>query len=331
MHALKTFFYSRRLKREDHQKGKINVHIFCIKLNTFTSYIESLESRLEKMETMLKAIGTDEEKAHTHKRKKSQPSIDTSHNGYNIETAERRNDKMDLNSITSKGKVVRYHGSSSGYYIVGNILCSEETPEASTPTDSPVDNEKVFVVPSDNGRETYKLRKMNVDDNDLMIVRDTTADEDACQIADDEEEALEDIVPRPVLNALVHTYFRDAHSTIPVLQKDEFMDAFEGRTTPPPSKLLTYAVCTYACFLLGSNDAIFKNANIKRDDAFKTLLDRASVLVRKEYLKPRIVTIQALILLCAHPTYSTSSYRNWILAGMAVRMVSYRLILLNQC
>lgn len=32
------------------------------------------------------------------------------------------------------------------------------------------------------------------------------------------------------------------------------------------------------------------------------------------------MTIQALVLLCAHPTYSTSSYRNWILAGMAVRM-----------
>lgn len=270
---------------------------------------------------MLKTIGTDEEQTQTPKINKTQAPVDTSRNGYNIESAEKRNDKMKLDSITSKGKVFRYHGSSSGYYIVGNILSNEESGEPSDPTDPPRDNEKVIVVPSPDGRETFKLRQMNMNDNDLMVVRDTTANEDACQIAEDKEDALEDLVPKAVLDALIHTYFKNAHSTLPVLQKDEFMDAYEGRTTPPPTKLLTYAVCTYACFLIGSNDPIFKNANIQRDDAFKTLLDRASVMVRKEYLKPRVVTIQALILLCAHPTYSTSSYRNWILAGMAVRMV----------
>lgn len=115
-------------------------------------------------------------------------------------------------------------------------------------------------------------------------------------------------------------YFRDAHTTLPVLEKEEYMDAFEGRTTPPPAPLLSYAICTYACFLLRTDDPIFKDAGVERDHVFQTLLDRATFLVRKEYLKPRIVTIQALVLLCAHPTYSTSSYRNWILAGMAVRM-----------
>lgn len=98
------------------------------------------------------------------------------------------------------------------------------------------------------------------------------------------------------------------------------MDAFEGETTPPPAPLLTYAICAYACFLLKTDDPIFKKAGVERDYVFQTLLERTAVLVRKEYLKPRIVTIQALVLLCLHPTYSTSSYRNWILAGMAVRM-----------
>lgn len=283
------------------------------------------------MESMLKTIGNESEPSHPPKRKKTQtPTVDPPR----IETlppSEKRNDKMDLNSITSKGKVVRYHGSSSGYYIVGNILSSDDAPESSNTTATPnnngmINNDTVLVVPSVNGSASFKLRQMHVKDNDLMVVRDTTADEEACQMADDEEDALDDIVPKPILDALVQTYFRDTHSTLPVLHKEEFMDAYEGRTTPPPSKLLTYAVCTYACFLLGSNDSIFKKGNIKRDDAFKTLLDRASVLVRKEYLKPRVVTIQALILLCAHPTYSTSSYRNWILAGMAVRMVTNRKI-----
>lgn len=118
----------------------------------------------------------------------------------------------------------------------------------------------------------------------------------------------------------MYSYFRDAHTTLPVLEKEEYMDAFEGRTMPPPAPLLTYAICTYSCFLLRTNDSIFNEAGVERDHVFQTLLDRATFLVRKEYLKPRIVTIQALALLCAHPTYSTSSYRNWILAGMAVRM-----------
>lgn len=111
-----------------------------------------------------------------------------------------------------------------------------------------------------------------------------------------------------------------AHTTIPVIDKEEYLNAFEGRTTPPPAPLLTYAICTYACFLLKSTDPMFATAGVERDYVFQTLLERATILVRKEYLKPRIVTIQALVLLCAHPTYSTSSYRNWILAGMAVRM-----------
>jgi hypothetical protein len=122
------------------------------------------------------------------------------------------------------------------------------------------------------------------------------------------------------LTVLCISYFRDAHTTLPVVEKEEFMNAFEGRTTPPPAPLLTYAICTYACFLLRTDDPIFKDAGVERDNIFQTLLDRTALLVRKEYLKPRIVTIQALILLCLHPTYSTSSYRNWILAGMAVRM-----------
>jgi hypothetical protein len=116
------------------------------------------------------------------------------------------------------------------------------------------------------------------------------------------------------------SYFEQENAILPVLDKDEYMDAFEGRTSPPPAPLLTYAICTFACFLVSEDNPMFKEAGIERDRIFKTLLDRASVLVRSEYLVPRIVTIQALILLCGHPTYSTTSYRNWILAGMAVRM-----------
>lgn len=73
---------------------------------------------------------------------------------------------------------------------------------------------------------------------------------------------------------------------------------------------------------ISSDNPVFKQAGVSRDYVYHKLVERASELVRREYLIPRISSIQALVILCSQPTYSTSSYRNWILAGMAVRMVS---------
>ncbi|KAI8331799.1 fungal-specific transcription factor domain-containing protein [Choanephora cucurbitarum] len=227
------------------------------------------------------------------------------------------------------GKVYRYHGSSSGYYLVGDILSSDKDEEDSATEQTDTfqagqtgsGQKKVYIVPSfTNSNSNYRLRRVNMDDDDLMIIRDTTADEEAVQLEDDKQETIEGIMPKPVLNGLVHAYFKDAHVTLPVIERDEYMDAFEGKTTPPPAPLLTYAICTYACYFVKENNPIFIEAKVKRDEIFQLLSERTNALVRKEYLKPRVVTIQALILLSAHPTYSTSSYRNWILAGMAIRM-----------
>ena len=116
------------------------------------------------------------------------------------------------------------------------------------------------------------------------------------------------------------------NTTLPILNKEEYLDAFEERKTPPPPTLLTYAVCSYACFLINSDNPVFKDAGMNSEQVFHTLVERAAQLIRRDYLIPRISTIKALVILCSLPTYSTSSYRNWILAGMAVRMVSLRRI-----
>ncbi|KAI8981730.1 fungal-specific transcription factor domain-containing protein, partial [Mycotypha africana] len=291
-------------------------------------YIESLETRLEKMESLLKSL------------KQEQPVFPSASLSSIASTTGTPQQMTANNTITlrkkraltatgekqiSEGKVVRYHGSSSGYYLMSNLLSNNNEKEEGRvhdEVDPPMgDKNKVYYVPSLNGGgENVRLRRLNVDDDDLMVVRDATADEEALQIADDGQEPIEQIIPGTILTALVHTFFTNAHITVPVLDKDEYLDAFYGRTTPPPAPLLTYSICAYACYLKGSDDPIFREAGIERNHAFQILLDRAIFLVRKEYLKPRVVTIQALVLLCAHPTYSTSTYRNWILAGMAVRM-----------
>ncbi|KAI9471854.1 MAG: fungal-specific transcription factor domain-containing protein [Benjaminiella poitrasii] len=296
-------------------------------------YIESLETRLEKMEQLLKNIGSGNDhlmndidtEALFKKRKRRQTSTSSSSTSTTSMVDQNSPNMTVDNNFQKRGKVVRYHGSSSGFYLMGNILSDshDKLHEAQKDSTGSIENDqqrKVYIIPSINGNQQYRFRRMNMDDDDFMVVRDATADEEAVQEADDGQEMIDNIIPRSLLVFLVNSYFKDAHATLPILDKDEYMDAFEGRTTPPPAPLLTYAICTYTCFLLKTDDPVFKEAGIERDVVFQTLLDRATLLVRKEYLNPRIVTIQALVLLCGHPTYSTSSYRNWILAGMAVRM-----------
>ncbi|KAL0085623.1 hypothetical protein J3Q64DRAFT_1640524, partial [Phycomyces blakesleeanus] len=183
---------------------------------------------------------------------------------------------------TAKNKVIRYHGSSSGYYIVGNILSGQQTnkqDETATTATKKLPSHKhkhkhtqVPLLPTYNG--TYRLRKLNKFDEDMVFIRDATEAEHACQREVDKQDTIDDLVPRSVLRALA--------------QMDD--------------------------------DPLFKNAGMERDVIFSTLLEKSAKLVRKEYLVPRIANIQALILLCAHPTYSGNTHRCWIMAGMAVRM-----------
>ena len=69
------------------------------------------------------------------------------------------------------------------------------------------------------------------------------------------------------------------------------MDAFEGRTSPPPPPLLTLAICSYTCFLMRSDDPLFKEADVERDKVCALLIEKSNTLVRREYLTPRISTI----------------------------------------
>lgn len=170
---------------------------------------------------------------------------------------------------------------------------------------------------------TVRLRRMNSYDDDFVMVRDETeAETKARAAAAHEQEAMESIVPRRILASLINIYFAADCTTLPMLDKEEFVDSFEGKTTPPPAPLLIYAICSFACFLVPSNHSIFtqNGDGLGRNQIFHALVERAAMFIRSEHLIPRIQTIQALVLFCAHPTYCSGSYRNWILAGMAVRM-----------
>ncbi|ORY98166.1 fungal-specific transcription factor domain-domain-containing protein [Syncephalastrum racemosum] len=301
-------------------------------------YIESLETRLKKMEKLLETIqsdkneepdatqgqkrkrdadeGTDESVSPTILQPLSEPPRSAE---YEQPAAKRASpDTIDKDMANEqKDSVVRYLGSSSGYYLMRDFLDDNGATAKSDPTATIPKGLKNITFKAPDGE--VKLRTMNVDDDDLVLVRDMTAKENESMLRG-RLQAKEDPVPRKVIEVLVRSYFDIPASTLPIIRKDQFMDAFDGRTSPPPPSLLVYAMCTYSCFLLPSNSPLFKDLGVERDDVFHELSDRAAEMIRAEYLVPRISTIQALVILCSHPTYSSSSYRNWILAGMAVRM-----------
>ena len=127
-------------------------------------------------------------------------------------------------SRDGKPMVISYHGSSSGYYLLGSILSNgkeHESPgsrhgeESNDATQSgPKDEQhserqssstvetKHTLIPTSKG--IYRLRRMNVYDDDLMVVRDVTEAEKSNQIAVDQQETINNVViDRQVLEGLV--------------------------------------------------------------------------------------------------------------------------------
>ncbi|KAL0140155.1 caspase domain-containing protein [Mucor lusitanicus] len=276
-------------------------------------YIESLETRLRNMEVLLEKMQPEDQQAaaaagsdQPPMKKKVKREISPS---------------VEIPKSVEHSKVVRFLGSSSGYYLVRNILSTEEEDidelQSSRRRSSSL---ATTAAEADEHPGPLKFKKINVIDDDIMFVRDKTLEEHADQLETDKLDLNPAIAPKSLVSELITRFFRMDHASLPIIDKEPFMDAYEGRIQPPPATILIYAICTHTCILLPTDDPIFKNAGLDRDDLFDTLVEHTTNLVKKEYLTPRLATIQALVLLCAYPACDKSFYRNWLRAGMAVRM-----------
>lgn len=115
-------------------------------------------------------------------------------------------------------------------------------------------------------------------------------------------------------------FFETSYDSLPLIDKEEFMSSYHGHKKPAPAPILIYAICTHACSLLRKDDPLIEKYGVGHKKLFDTLLDHTNTLVQKEYLTPRLATIQALVLLFSYPNSGSSLYRNWLRAGMSVRM-----------
>ncbi|KAI8888422.1 hypothetical protein K501DRAFT_240329 [Backusella circina FSU 941] len=281
-------------------------------------YIDSLETRLRKMESLLEKIQPDSSKS------KAQQAI-TKNVPIPAESSSpiRELPPIQMPTSVEHSKIVRYLGSSSGYYLVSDILDSKESDGGDKMTPAEVaaaENQRRSSLIQTENLGPVRFRKINVDDDDVLFVRDKTLEEHVDQLQTDKRDLDESIASKAVLDELVKKFFEINFVSLPLVDKDEFMDGYEGRIEPPPAPILTYAICSYACIVIPLNDPIFERHNVDRNKLFDTLVEHTTYLVRKEYLTPRIATIQALVLLCSYRSCDNSFYKNWLRTGMSVRM-----------
>ncbi|ORX45891.1 hypothetical protein DM01DRAFT_1386434 [Hesseltinella vesiculosa] len=293
-------------------------------------YIESLEQRLKRMEELLGRLQPADEHASPTQTPNGRDESPAASSPIDSEQ-----------QTTSKDKVVRYLGSSSGMYLVNDILKANhdrsnpnsptQHPQPSTPptvnngtppiqtTHIPSPSESYTALSFNNS--TITLRAMNQYEDDMVLVREETESEaKQHQIHATQYGQLTALVPRTIQEALVKIYFEYPCTTLPVLDHDTFMRSFDSKDPNPISPLLVCAVCSYACYLVPTDHPIFQKSELPRDKVFDIFMARAIQCARSSYLLPQVETVQALVLLCAHPTHAGESYRNWIWSGMAVRM-----------
>ncbi|CAO3700016.1 unnamed protein product, partial [Rhizopus stolonifer] len=268
-------------------------------------YIESLENRLKKMENLLGNIQNND---HPHSNV-SRPEIE--------EPLRKRKEDLPVQMPTSLEycKTASFLGSSSGYYLVRDILSSDK---------EVVERMEQFPrISSVTGAENtgpIAFRKINTADNDVMLVCDKTLAEHVGQVETDRSYINPNIAPKEFLDELVKRFFEIDHSTLPVVEKQPFMDAYEGCTQPPPATILTYAIWAHTCSNLSVQDPIYKKYNVDRDHICDVLWVHVSKIIKLEYLTPRYATIQALVLICTYPNTYKTFHTNWVRGGMAIRM-----------
>jgi hypothetical protein len=112
----------------------------------------------------------------------------------------------------------------------------------------------------------------------------------------------------------------------PIINQKEFMDAFEGRTTPPPSRMLLNAMFSVACRHLTSDHPILAHYKLDSKRLYKLFTDRAAVAFTRQYFSPNVSTIQSLLLVLSNPNFTPHGQPNWIWCGMAIRMVGAKVV-----
>ncbi|KAI9267843.1 fungal-specific transcription factor domain-containing protein [Sporodiniella umbellata] len=167
----------------------------------------------------------------------------------------------------------------------------------------------------------FHIRYLNKGQGDCMLFNSIVSEETIL------EYSLEDHVPKSIISNLINIYF-SSDLLLPIVDREDFLDSYEGRGPSPPSTLLICAICAYACLLVKPCDPLFARESTTYEVVYKSISKLASTFFQTPSFTPSIESIQALCLFANHPpflsfccsSFLSSSDTIWIFTGLAVRL-----------
>lgn len=147
---------------------------------------------------------------------------------------------------------------------------------------------------------------------------------DSCGAAgiNEDDLAINDLDPDTQTH-LLDVYWKYQHTVLQVFQKDTFLKGLQQRQPKYVSKALIY--CVFACAARISPRADLKALVLPRNeddfgDDLPYLLAKATQYTEEELKRPRITTIQSLLLLSVLNSALGNDTKGWLLTGDACRL-----------
>lgn len=109
---------------------------------------------------------------------------------------------VEMPNSVEHNKVVRYLGSSSGYYLVRDILSTEK--ETIDEVRHIPNKRKQSISPENENLNPVRFKKINVLDDDVMFVRDKTLAEHVDQLETDKLDLNSNVIPKALLTQLIY-------------------------------------------------------------------------------------------------------------------------------
>ncbi|KAL0074955.1 fungal-specific transcription factor domain-containing protein [Phycomyces blakesleeanus] len=290
------------------------------------SYVEALESRLRRMETLLEKMATSkgaESETNSCDSTDMIPivlgrnlySSEKTFNPANASTSNELSQHMNALTITDYDRT-RYIGASSGLHMLNQELLQS--------------NKRHRLV----DHPSWIVQKLNDDVDEHVIMKteeiNKAKNHKRLPLVVERFSFFEDIpnMTQELADAMVHHYFTHVHAYCPILNKIGFLEQYYYHNPNPPDEYLLYAICAIGARFINFESQIDlrEYCNISTEDLRTlqvTLLTRAREILGVVYKRSRVGSVQTLLILTMFVEDSDDDAEDtshWFITGMAIRM-----------
>ncbi|RUS30413.1 fungal-specific transcription factor domain-containing protein [Jimgerdemannia flammicorona] len=243
-------------------------------------------------------------------------------------TANPLNERLENLRLDDSG-TVRYVGNSSGLYLLTNKFLFNngilELPDRVGVYLRKLSEEEYMVVNQEPIRYGDELGGVGASDTAVGAADRVVMIEGAIgrQFADNLNGSNSRITHSPEItketsDRLIDLYFENIHDALPIINKPIFLRQYRAELSPPPPLLLLNAI--YAIASRFDRDPSLRTDPDRADTLGADFFERAKMYLDRDYVHPRLSTVQALILISSHQNGISEGSGSWLHAGMAIRM-----------